>query len=172
MIPSRRNDRKIRHDFASDLERVAEPYASECDRVRHDLAIAESQLRDYQARLGQAFPHEAYLSQPTGLRDQLKLGLSASAAAPPDDKRPLVAGFEAPNDSRPTKRLICEIFEKTTKRPDPYSRNLRFQSWQWIAQAYADSDREPSWIKSSYSRSHLKHGGLRFRCFGSDQIIS
>lgn len=39
--------------------------------------IAESQLRDYQARLGQAFPHEAYLLELTGLRDQLKAKLSA-----------------------------------------------------------------------------------------------
>lgn len=70
------------------LERLAGSYASECDRVRHDLGIAESQLRDYQARLGQAFPHEAYLAELTGLRDQLKAGLSASAATLPDDKRP------------------------------------------------------------------------------------
>jgi hypothetical protein len=33
------------------LERLANAYASECDRVRQDLTIAESQLRDYQARL-------------------------------------------------------------------------------------------------------------------------
>lgn len=59
------------------LERIATGYGSECVRVRQDLAIAESQLRDYQARLGQAFPHEAYLSELTGLRDQLKAKLSA-----------------------------------------------------------------------------------------------
>ncbi|HWP39624.1 MAG TPA: helicase-related protein, partial [Tepidisphaeraceae bacterium] len=59
------------------LERIATGYGSECVRVRQDLAIAESQLRDYQARLGQPFPHEAYLSELTGLRDQLKARLSA-----------------------------------------------------------------------------------------------
>ncbi len=40
---------------------------------------AESQLRDYQARLGKPFPHDTYLAELTGLRDQLKAGLSATA---------------------------------------------------------------------------------------------
>ena len=34
------------------LERLAGAYGSECVRVRQDLSIAETQLRDYQARLG------------------------------------------------------------------------------------------------------------------------
>src|SRR6266568_3092072 len=61
------------------LERLAGGYGSECVRVRQDLAIAESQLRDYQARLGKPFLHDAYLSELTGLRDQLKAGLSSAA---------------------------------------------------------------------------------------------
>ena len=61
------------------LERLAGGYGSECDRVRQDLAIAEAQLRDYQARLGKPFPHDAYLAELTSLRDQLKAGLSGAA---------------------------------------------------------------------------------------------
>ena len=49
------------------LERLASGYGSECVRVRQDLAIAESQLRDYQARLGKPFLHDAYLSELTSL---------------------------------------------------------------------------------------------------------
>ena len=49
------------------LERLASGYGSECARVRQDLAIAESQLRDYQARLGKPFLHDAYLSELTSL---------------------------------------------------------------------------------------------------------
>ena len=63
------------------LERLANAYGSECVRVRQDLTIAESQLRDYQARLGKPFSHDSYLSELTNLRDQLKAGLSASAQA-------------------------------------------------------------------------------------------
>jgi len=67
------------------LERLANGYAAECSRVRQDLAIAESQLRDYQARLGKPFAHEEYLSELTSLRDRLKAGLSATAQG--DDAR-------------------------------------------------------------------------------------
>ena len=64
------------------LERLAGAYGSECVRVRQDLAIAESQLRDYQARLGKPFLHDAYLAELTSLRDQLKAGLSGSTPEP------------------------------------------------------------------------------------------
>ena len=62
------------------LERLAGGYASECSRVQENLSIAESQLRDYKARLGTPFPHDAYLAELTGLRDQLKSGLSGATA--------------------------------------------------------------------------------------------
>ena len=60
------------------LDRLAGAYGSECVRVRQDLAIAESQLRDYRDRLGKPFPHEKYLNELTDLRDQLKAKLSAA----------------------------------------------------------------------------------------------
>lgn len=64
------------------LERLADAYATECDRVRQDLALAESQLRDYRNRLGKPFLHEEYLSKLTALRDQLKAALSGAPAGP------------------------------------------------------------------------------------------
>jgi N12 class adenine-specific DNA methylase len=70
------------------LERLSGGYGAECDRVRQDLAIAESQLRDYQARLGQSFAQDAYFADLTGLRDQLKVGLSATADLQADKSRP------------------------------------------------------------------------------------
>ena len=50
--------------------------------ARQDLAIAQGQLRDYQARLGAPFPHDAYLTELTGLRDQLKAALSSTTPEP------------------------------------------------------------------------------------------
>jgi hypothetical protein len=73
------------------LERLAGGYDAECVRLRQDLAIAESQLHDYQARLGNAFVHETYLSELTGLRDQLKAGLSATAHEPTKADGPSVS---------------------------------------------------------------------------------
>ena len=64
------------------LERLANDYGFECTRVRQNLTIAESQLRDYQVRLGKPFLHEAYLSELTNLRDKLKTGLSGRAPEP------------------------------------------------------------------------------------------
>jgi len=66
------------------LERLATGYGSACVRVRQNVAIAESQLRDYRERFGKPFAHDAYLSELTSLRVQLKAGLSATNQ--PDEK--------------------------------------------------------------------------------------
>jgi hypothetical protein len=58
------------------LERIAGGYQAEAQRTRQDLAIADSQLRDYQARIGQPFAHADYFDRLAGLRDQLKAGLA------------------------------------------------------------------------------------------------
>jgi hypothetical protein len=73
------------------LERLATGYGSECVRVRQDLAIAESQLRDYRERLGKPFAHDAYLSELISLRDQLKAGLSATAHDVSNESGPTVS---------------------------------------------------------------------------------
>ncbi len=72
------------------LERLVAAYGSECVRVRQDHSIAESQLRDYQARLGKPFLLDAYLSELTSLRDQLKVGLSSTAHQPDKEDGPSV----------------------------------------------------------------------------------
>ncbi len=58
------------------LDRLIRGYATECDRAKEDLALAQGQLRDYEARLDRPFAHEAYMAELTQLRDQLKAGLS------------------------------------------------------------------------------------------------
>ena len=63
-------------------------YDSECDRVGKDLAIAESQFRDYQARLGKPFEHQDYLTKLAALRDQLKSALSGTS--PEEDGEPSI----------------------------------------------------------------------------------
>jgi hypothetical protein len=58
------------------LERLADGYAARREAAMQDLAIAEAQLRDYEARLDVPFPHEAYFAELTGLRDRLKAALA------------------------------------------------------------------------------------------------
>src|SRR5207249_1490102 len=70
------------------LDRLAGGYGPECTRTQQDLSIAESQLRDYQARLGKPFQHDGYLTELTALRDQLKAGLSSSAHQQSNEEGP------------------------------------------------------------------------------------
>src|SRR5262249_47425227 len=75
------------------LDRLANGYASEIVRARQDLAIAESQLRDYRDRLGKPFPHEKYLAELTDLRDQLKAKLSAAGQESGDERGPAASAL-------------------------------------------------------------------------------
>lgn len=67
------------------LDRLANAYAAEIARTKQDLAIAESQLRDYQARVGKPFSHDDYLSKLMVLRDQLKGRLTKSVHGADDE---------------------------------------------------------------------------------------
>ncbi len=64
------------------LERLATGYDPEIRRIRQELVIAEGQMRDFQARLGKPFAHEAYLEELAALRGQLKAALAEGAPAP------------------------------------------------------------------------------------------
>ncbi len=70
------------------VERLAHAYGAECDRIRQDLAIAEAQLRDYQARLGRPFQHASFVDQLTVCRDQLKALLTGAASEPISESLP------------------------------------------------------------------------------------
>ena len=80
------------------LERLASGYGSECDSVRQELAIAESQLRDYQARLGAPFTHEGYLSELTALRINSRPGFPARPRSQAANRRRAFPNW--PNGSR------------------------------------------------------------------------
>jgi len=58
------------------LDRLCAGYDTDISRLRQDLSIAESQLRDYQARVGRPFVHESYQDELTALRDRLKASLA------------------------------------------------------------------------------------------------
>jgi N12 class adenine-specific DNA methylase len=58
------------------VERLASGTEAQCTAVRADLALSRNQLRDYQARLGKPFAHDAYQTDLANLRDRLKLALS------------------------------------------------------------------------------------------------
>ena len=62
------------------VERLAFGTESQCATARNDLALSQGQLRDYEARLGNLFPHAAYQGDLMELRDRLKIALSATTS--------------------------------------------------------------------------------------------
>ena len=62
------------------LERLANGYGEDIRHRRAEIALKEGQLRDYEARLGKPFVHEAYRNELEDLRDALRLGLSDTAS--------------------------------------------------------------------------------------------
>ena len=60
------------------VDRLIGSFEARLTSTRDDLALAESQLRDYQSRFGAVFAHEGYFSQLTHLRNRLKAVLSGA----------------------------------------------------------------------------------------------
>ncbi|HVX13835.1 MAG TPA: DEAD/DEAH box helicase family protein [Pirellulales bacterium] len=73
-------------------DRLMNTYQAQLADTRQDLAVAETQHRDYQARQGAPFAHEQYLSQMTELRNQLKAVLAGQTTQ--EGGEPLPAAHE------------------------------------------------------------------------------
>jgi hypothetical protein len=70
-------------------ERITHTYQEWAIKAEEERTLCEDQLRDYTARLGAAFPHEAYYAVLTDLRDRLRAALSVTA---PDADAGTIAG--------------------------------------------------------------------------------
>jgi hypothetical protein len=107
------------------VERLIGSYDAQCATARKNLAIAQDQLRDYQARLGASFPHDTYLMELTGLRDQLKAALSITTPIPRRSRFP--QPMSSPSGSRPSKPPIPlkphRSGSRRTAPPGPKSRS-------------------------------------------------
>lgn len=64
------------------LDRLSDSYPASRVSTGQELAIAEGQLRDHEARSGRTFPHDAYLGELTNLRDRLKASLALATPEP------------------------------------------------------------------------------------------
>jgi hypothetical protein len=129
------------------LERLVGGYDSQCTSARQDLAIAESQLRDYQARLGKPFPHDAYLSELTSLRDQLKAGLSGAAHQPDNEEGPstsdLAEKIKALKASHTIEATPQRVRQKHSTAEEPVTARIRRRTESIPASAPAVSS-EPA----------------------------
>lgn len=121
------------------VERLAGGYIVECARVKQDLEIAENQHRDYQARLGQSFAHENYMTELAKLRDQLKIGLSGvegevSVPELAERIKALRAGntIEAASSERSVKKLSAEepVTARILRRAEAVVADQAEATWQ------------------------------------------
>ena len=140
------------------LERLASGYGPECDRIRQDLAIAESQLRDYQARLGAPFLHDGYLSELTTLRDQLKAGLSGKTPEPGSEPPPsvseLAARIKALKAAHSIEATPQRIRQKQSSAEEPVTARIRRRT---EAHAVSDPAIQPDRIRAGSIRAGRIH---------------
>jgi hypothetical protein len=98
------------------LERLAGTYETQCAAVKRDLEVAQGQLRDYESRLGEPFPHDAYFSELADLRDRLKAGLSGAPPEPGGDSPPSVSELAGRIKALKAGHAIEPAPERTEKR--------------------------------------------------------
>ena len=60
------------------LNRLATSYGERITETKQDLALARTQLGDYEARMGKVFAHAGYADELAALRDRLKVALSGT----------------------------------------------------------------------------------------------
>jgi len=115
--------------FLNALESLAGSYERECTSLQKENTIAETQLRDYQARLGNQFSHQAYLAQLTSLRDQLKFGLSGAPPEPGSDALPdashIAERIKALKSSQAIDSTPARIGRRRTGGEEPVTSRIR-----------------------------------------------
>ncbi len=113
------------------LTRLAASYEEQCESLRKEKTLAETQIRDYRARHGLPFTHSAYLEELTSLRDRLKVALSEKPVEGEPSAGELAQGITALKSShavelapmrmksqRPRMELIHERVELQDAKPE------------------------------------------------------
>lgn len=144
------------------LENLAAGYQSECATVKKEVAIAESQLRDYRERLGAPFAHEAYFAELSNLRDQLKSGLSEKPSEPGDDSAPSVSDLSRRIKDLKDSQAIDAAPERIGKRrkvaEESVTSRIR-RHREEAKEAEASATREGETLSTTHSE--VSHSSLR-----------
>ncbi|MDB5310146.1 MAG: helicase [Gemmataceae bacterium] len=110
-------------------ERLASAYDAECDDRRQELAIAESQLRDYHACVGQPFRHETVMTEMATLRDRLKACLSGTTpepgTAPQLSASELAEQIQAVKSAHSVEATADRSVRHTTTAEEPVTARIR-----------------------------------------------
>jgi len=146
----------------SALERLAGGYGSDCDRVSQDLAIAEAQLRDYQARLGKPFTHDGYedtndIQSASLFATALASSLSSVTTRMSDIYFPrrdnyLIDAAQEENKSRTTCRMACRVL--AIRSAIEFSVSCRYHASASCRKAYSVSVRAPPQPHRAHKSCH------------------
>jgi len=111
------------------LERLANGYEEQCTSVQKELSLSEGQLRDYRSRLGTPFTHDAYLSELTSLRDQLKAALSRgtdeSGPEPVLDASKIAAQIKALKSAHTIEATPERVSKRRASAEEPVTARIR-----------------------------------------------
>lgn len=145
------------------LERIASGYASETVRVRQELSISQSQLRDYQARLGKPFSYEVYLSEMLSLRDHLKAKLSASGQASVVESGPTASELAERIKALKAANTLEEAPQRTERKQtiaeEPITARIRRR--QEEATLAGETPNSPAAISGSFSERILREQNVQ-----------
>ncbi|QDV88985.1 hypothetical protein RAS2_00440 [Phycisphaerae bacterium RAS2] len=150
------------------LERLCHAYGNEIAGVKQDFSIAESQLRDYQPRIGKPFTHEAFHGELTQLRDQLKTSLAGMPSNSSSDESPdptteaqlSTAELADQIKALKTAHTIDAAPERTAARrldaEEPVTARIRRSSVEYLAEPNPSSG--PRSAAATSTRWNSRHG--------------
>ncbi len=112
------------------VTRLLDSYPGLIEGNRRELALADTQLRDYRDRLGATFAHEDYLKELRDLRDQLRLALSGNTPEPGAAGIPTTGELAARITSLRSEHAIEGTPERTAPRTlaraeEPVTRRIK-----------------------------------------------
>jgi hypothetical protein len=148
------------------VERLAGNYRVVCNSVQQELAIAESQLRDYEVRVGAPFAQAAYINELTALRDRLKAGLSGTAPQPDSDEVPiaeLAERIKSLKDARAIEATPERASTRGAAAEEPVTARIRRLAVAQSTQPQAENSFEEALARSGETFQERVSSALRER---------
>jgi hypothetical protein len=132
------------------VERLVGTAELERDRAARDLAIAQGQRRDFEARLGARFAHETYLDELTSLHHQLELGLSGTE--PVDRIVTLIMALRSAHtvESAPSRTFTAATAE------EPVTARIRGRARPQSDPPLPEAPKDPDLLSPAARRTHQK----------------
>ena len=124
------------------VERLAKEYGPASVRTQQELTIAETQLKDFQARLGRAFEHDGYMTELSDLRDKLKTGLSGVTKEGELTVSDLAEQIKTLRASQTIEAAPQRTAKRRSSAEEPVTARIRRRAEEVVAVDAGDEDEE------------------------------